>query len=164
MAGCGSRVLSGLADYQSSFGQSVAVCHGHTGDGRGIVVMHYLGMYAMRMSVPPEFNALWLGVSVAIAVIASGGALALCRILARMEGAPSPLIRLGAALTMAVAICGMHYTGMLAMTFPGMPCRLRITAFGATGWASRWQSSALPFWPWRCLLRSTTCRNVASES
>lgn len=85
----------------------------------GIVVMHYLGMYAMRMSVPPEFHALWLGVSVAIAVIASGGALALCRILARMEGAPSPLIRLGAALTMAVAICGMHYTGMLAMTFPG---------------------------------------------
>ncbi|MBC7182275.1 MAG: diguanylate cyclase, partial [Marinobacter sp.] len=84
----------------------------------GIVVMHYLGMYAMRMSAPPEFNAALLTLSVAIAIIASGSALALCRKLQVMEGASALTIQFVAALAMAAAICGMHYTGMLAMTFP----------------------------------------------
>lgn len=84
----------------------------------GIVVMHYLGMYAMRMSAPPEFDAVVLMLSVAIAIIASGSALALCRKLQMMEGSGALLIQFVAALAMAAAICGMHYTGMLAMTFP----------------------------------------------
>lgn len=84
----------------------------------GIVVMHYLGMYAMRMSAPPEFNTVLLLLSVAIAIIASGSALALCRKLQAMEGSSALLVQFVAALAMAAAICGMHYTGMLAMTFP----------------------------------------------
>lgn len=84
----------------------------------GIVVMHYLGMYAMRMSAPPEFNVGLLALSIAIAVIASGTALALCRKLQGTEGSSALVVQFVAALVMAAAICGMHYTGMLAMTFP----------------------------------------------
>ncbi len=84
----------------------------------GIVVMHYLGMYAMRMSAPPAFNTGLLLLSIAIAVIASGSALALCRKLQGIEGSSAVAVQLVAALVMAAAICGMHYTGMMAMTFP----------------------------------------------
>ncbi len=84
----------------------------------GIVVMHYLGMYAMRMSAPPEFNTGFLVLSIAIAVIASGSALALCRKLQGTEGSSALAVQFVAALVMAAAICGMHYTGMMAMTFP----------------------------------------------
>jgi diguanylate cyclase (GGDEF)-like protein len=84
----------------------------------GIVVMHYLGMYAMRMSAPPTFNIGFLIVSIVIAIVASGAALALCRRLQNMDGSGSMAIQFVAALVMAAAICGMHYTGMMAMTFP----------------------------------------------
>ena len=84
----------------------------------GIVIMHYLGMYALRMSAPPVFDVTYLLLSAAIAVLASAGALALCRRLQNAEGSGAMAIQFGAALVMATAICGMHYTGMLAMTFP----------------------------------------------
>lgn len=84
----------------------------------GIVVMHYLGMYAMRMSAPPTFNTVFLLISIAIAVVASGAALALCRKLQGMDGSGTLAVQFVAALVMAAAICGMHYTGMMAMTFP----------------------------------------------
>lgn len=83
-----------------------------------IVVMHYLGMYALRMSAPPTFNSGFLVLSLAIAVGASAGALALCRIVQTSAGARALGLQLVAALVMATAICGMHYTGMMAMTFP----------------------------------------------
>lgn len=84
----------------------------------GIVVMHYLGMYALRMSADPTFVISVLVLSVAIAVAASGAALAICRKLRGLDGAPALLLQFVAALVMATAICGMHYTGMMAMQFP----------------------------------------------
>jgi len=84
----------------------------------GIVVMHYLGMYAMRMSAPPVFDGVWLVVSIAIAVAASAAALGVSRKIRSLPGSRVTVARFGAALVMAAAICGMHYTGMLAMTFP----------------------------------------------
>ena len=86
--------------------------------GAGIVVMHYLGMYAMNMSLPPVFNSTWLAVSVVIALAASGAALAICRRVQREEGGKAIALQLIAALVMAAAICGMHYSGMLGMTYP----------------------------------------------
>ncbi|WP_375191567.1 MHYT domain-containing protein [Marinobacter sp.] len=83
-----------------------------------IVVMHYLGMYALRMSAPPEFHTGFLVLSMAIALGASAAALALCRILQKTEGQKALVLQFVAAIVMAVAICGMHYTGMMAMTFP----------------------------------------------
>lgn len=84
----------------------------------GIVVMHYLGMYALRMSAEPMFNLSLLGLSVAIAVSASGAALAICRKLQEVDKEGSLILPFVAALVMAAAICGMHYTGMMAMQFP----------------------------------------------
>ncbi|QSP95698.1 diguanylate cyclase [Marinobacter salinisoli] len=84
----------------------------------GIVVMHYLGMYAMRMSAAPVLHPGFLVLSVVIAVLASGAALAICRYLRNQQGARAVFLQLGAALVMAAAICGMHYTGMLAMVYP----------------------------------------------
>jgi NO-binding membrane sensor protein with MHYT domain len=86
--------------------------------GAGIVTMHYAGMYAMNMSMAPEFDSVWLTVSVAIALGASGAALAICRKVNRESGARAIMLQLGSALVMAAAICGMHYTGMLGMTYP----------------------------------------------
>lgn len=84
----------------------------------GIVIMHYLGMYAMKMSMPPVFDGFWLAVSVVIAVAASAAALGVSRKIRHLQGGRVSAARFGAALVMAAAICGMHYTGMLAMTFP----------------------------------------------
>lgn len=84
----------------------------------GIVIMHYLGIYAMRMSAPPVIDGLWLAVSILIAVAASAAALAVSRKIRNLHGGRVSAARFGAALIMAAAICGMHYSGMLAMTFP----------------------------------------------
>ncbi|MBW0148246.1 MHYT domain-containing protein [Marinobacter arenosus] len=84
----------------------------------GVVVMHYLGMYAMRMSADPVVDTGFLVLSVIIAVVASGAALAMCRKLQGLEGGRALMIQFVAALVMAAAICGMHYTGMIALQFP----------------------------------------------
>lgn len=86
--------------------------------GASIVVMHYLGMYALQMSAPPVFHTGFLAVSVAIALGASAGALAICRVVQKAEGQQALFLQFVAALVMATAICGMHYSGMMAMTFP----------------------------------------------
>lgn len=86
--------------------------------GSGIVAMHYVGMYAMKMSMAPIFNPLWLTVSVVIALAASGAALGICRRVSQESGGRALVLQLVSALVMATAICGMHYTGMLGMTYP----------------------------------------------
>ncbi len=86
--------------------------------GAGIVAMHYIGMYAMHMSAAPIFDVFYLSVSVVIAIAASGAALAICRWVQQRQGGLAVAIQFLAAVTMAVAICGMHYTGMLGMTYP----------------------------------------------
>lgn len=87
--------------------------------GFGIVVMHYLGMYAMNMSLAPTFNLPFLITSIVIALAASAAALAICRRVGQEEeGLKAMALQLVSALVMAAAICGMHYTGMLAMMYP----------------------------------------------
>lgn len=88
--------------------------------GLGVVAMHYLGMAAMRMNATMRYDPLWLGVSVAIAIVAATAALWFA---ARDQ---KPGMRLGAAGLMGLAIAGMHYAGMHAAVFvmdhgPAMP-------------------------------------------
>ncbi|MDI9243663.1 MHYT domain-containing protein [Marinobacter sp. CHS3-4] len=85
--------------------------------GAGIVAMHYLGMYAMNMSLPPVFDVVWLSISVLIALGASGAALAICRWVRQEQGSKAVVLQFVSALVMAAAICGMHYTGMLGMFY-----------------------------------------------
>jgi PAS domain S-box-containing protein len=79
--------------------------------GLGIVAMHYTGMAAMRMPIELSYDAVWVAISVFIAIGASIAALWLA-----FEQA-SPVWKAGAAIAMGLAISGMHYAGMRAASF-----------------------------------------------
>jgi len=91
--------------------------HGSLLIGAGIAAMHYSGMAAMRIQPGIVYDPVWLIVSVAIAVMASGAALWLAfRLRANLQHVR--IWRGAAALVMGLAITGMHYTGMAAASFP----------------------------------------------
>ncbi|MFG1807696.1 MHYT domain-containing protein [Streptomyces sp. NPDC049040] len=78
--------------------------------GAGIAAMHYLGMAALRMAGRRVFEGGTVALSVVIAVVAATAALwATLRLTSRIA-------RFAASLVMALAISGMHYTGMMSMT------------------------------------------------
>jgi diguanylate cyclase (GGDEF)-like protein len=85
--------------------------------GTGIASMHYTGMAAMRMTPGIRYIPSLFILSVIIAIVASGAALAIAFHL-RRQGSGVRLYRSGAAVVMGVAIVGMHYTGMAAAQFP----------------------------------------------
>jgi NO-binding membrane sensor protein with MHYT domain len=78
--------------------------------GLGVAGMHYLGMGAMVMNGAMTYNNNIVIVSLVIAVVAATVALWLA---VNLKGT---LMMFGSAIVMAVAVCGMHYTGMYAMT------------------------------------------------
>ncbi len=78
--------------------------------GLGVASMHYMGMAAMVMPGEMYYNNVLVGLSILIAVVAATVALWLA---VNLNGS---LQMLGAALVMATAVCGMHYTGMAAMS------------------------------------------------
>ena len=92
--------------------------------GAGICLMHYTGMFAMRMQPAIQWQAGWFLTSVAIAVGASFAALL---IFCWMRDRPVESRfhwQMVAAVVMGVAIAGMHYSGMEAARFPvGSICR-----------------------------------------
>ena len=85
--------------------------------GSGIVAMHYTGMAALEVTPGIIWDKTWVAISVAIALAASLAALWLTFRL-RHEAAQVALMRMGAAITMGIAIAGMHYAGMKAAQFP----------------------------------------------
>ncbi|MGG5839813.1 MHYT domain-containing protein, partial [Huaxiibacter chinensis] len=85
--------------------------------GTGIVAMHYTGMAALEVTPGIVWDKTWVAISVAIALAASLAALWLTFRL-RYESAQVAIMRLGAAVTMGIAIAGMHYAGMKAAQFP----------------------------------------------
>jgi diguanylate cyclase (GGDEF)-like protein/PAS domain S-box-containing protein len=86
--------------------------------GAGISAMHYTGMAALRMQPPIQYDPMLVGLSVAIAVVASLAALKIILVLDLYRAsARVTLLKLGSAAVMAVAIAGMHYTGMAAAKF-----------------------------------------------
>ena len=79
--------------------------------GMGVVVMHYLGMWGMKIPGFIEWDAGVIALSAVIAVLAATAALWLAF---NTDGVG---LRGLAALVMAVAVCAMHYTGMHAAGF-----------------------------------------------
>jgi len=77
--------------------------------GLGVALMHYTGMAAMIMKARISYDDTLFYASLAIAVVAATVALWLAF---NLRG---NLQRFGSALVMGVAVCGMHYTGMLAV-------------------------------------------------
>ncbi|UTF60027.1 MHYT domain-containing protein [Gilvimarinus sp. DA14] len=86
--------------------------------GAGISAMHYGGMYAMQMTPAIQYDQLIVAISVLIAVVASGAALVICRQVRVVPAKYALATKTAAALVMGAAICGMHYTGMAAASYP----------------------------------------------
>ncbi|CUJ01598.1 MHYT domain (predicted integral membrane sensor domain) [Achromobacter xylosoxidans] len=78
--------------------------------GLGVAAMHYVGISAMRMPAVFMWNLPMVVLSVLIAVIAASAALWLA------FNTQNEFQRAAAAILMAVAVCGMHYTGVAAGT------------------------------------------------
>ena len=76
--------------------------------GSGVAVMHYTGMAAMTMQAATTYDPILFGISILIAIVAATAALWLSFNLDKLWH------RLVAACVMAIAIAGMHYTGMAA--------------------------------------------------
>ncbi len=85
-----------------------------TATGLGVAGMHYLGMSAMIMDAAVSYDTTLVVISIVIAVVAATAALWLAF---NMRGT---MQRLGSALIMGVAVCGMHYTGMFAVKMDAM--------------------------------------------
>ncbi|MGH8882702.1 MAG: MHYT domain-containing protein, partial [Stackebrandtia sp.] len=78
--------------------------------GLGVVAMHYTGMFAVNLSGTLRYDMTWVIASVAIAIIAATVALFFTT---WVRGKGSLIL---ASVIMAVAVCGMHYTGMGAIS------------------------------------------------
>jgi NO-binding membrane sensor protein with MHYT domain len=89
---------------------------GATAMGVGVANMHYLGMIAMGVCPAIHYSPWLVGLSIAIAILASGGALVLAFNLGR-QSTRRRLREACAAVVMGVAVCGMHYCGMAAAHF-----------------------------------------------
>ena len=85
--------------------------------GAGISGMHYIGMAAMDMAPGIVWDPLIVALSVLIAVLASATALQIFKLLRQVKPSQRLAYQLAASCVMAVAICGMHYTGMAAARF-----------------------------------------------
>ncbi len=91
--------------------------------GIAISAMHYLGMAALQMSPPIQYDSGIFALSVLIAILASWGALLLMYHGHRIE-LPAQLRFALSALIMGIAISGMHYTAMQGLHLaPESLCR-----------------------------------------
>ncbi|ATL26916.1 MHYT domain-containing protein [Streptomyces formicae] len=97
-----------IVGYRGATG--TALFTGGTITGLGVASMHYLGMAGMRLRGTLEYNTLVVTASVVIAVVAATAALWAA---AQVRGF---LWSLGASLVMGLAVSGMHYTGMAALS------------------------------------------------
>lgn len=103
----------------------------------GVVSMHYIGMAALKLDGSIVWDRRLVGLSVVIAVVASGTALWLAfRLRDKRKGVF--IDRIIAAFVMAAAICAMHYTGMSAAQFQEMAHTLPggIGELGLSIWVS----------------------------
>jgi NO-binding membrane sensor protein with MHYT domain len=97
-----------IVGYRGATG--TALFTGGTITGLGVASMHYLGMAGLRLNGKLTYNTLTVAASVVIAVVAATAALWAA---GQVHGF---LWSLGASLVMGLAVTGMHYTGMAALT------------------------------------------------
>ncbi|HKN96888.1 MAG TPA: MHYT domain-containing protein [Pseudonocardiaceae bacterium] len=78
--------------------------------GVGVAGMHYVGIAALQVQGAKQFNLAIVGLSVIVGVVAATAALWAT---ATVRG---PRAIVAAALVMGLAVTGMHYTGMAALS------------------------------------------------
>lgn len=93
------------------------LCGGALLMGFGVAGVHYTGMAAMDMSPGIRYVPAVFCLSILIAIVASGTALWITLTL-RRHASMAWIFRMAAAIVMATAIVGLHYTGMAAAQFP----------------------------------------------
>ena len=76
--------------------------------GLGVAAMHYTGMAALVLPAAVHYHAGLVALSIAIAIAAATAALWLA------FSVNSLPLKLGSAVLMGTAVCGMHFTGMAA--------------------------------------------------
>jgi NO-binding membrane sensor protein with MHYT domain len=94
--------------------------------GIGVAGMHYVGMAAMRVQGEVHYNAGIVALSVVIAVVAATAALWAT---VTVRGARAVV---AAALVMGLAVTGMHYTGIAAMSVTMDPTKAVPPGMSAT--------------------------------
>ncbi|MEU9229460.1 MHYT domain-containing protein [Streptomyces massasporeus] len=97
-----------IVGHRGTGGVTLAVAGAIT--GLGVAGMHYLGMAAMRLNGEVGYDPVGVMLSVLIAI---GAATAALWSAVTIRGF---LTSLGASLVMGVAVSGMHYTGMAAVS------------------------------------------------
>ncbi|MEU5910054.1 MHYT domain-containing protein [Micromonospora sp. NPDC047527] len=78
--------------------------------GAGVAAMHYMGMAAMHLNGSLRYDAIRVVLSVVIAIVAATVALWLAMTVRR------GLVIFASALVMGIAVNGMHFTGMSALS------------------------------------------------
>lgn len=96
---------------------TAAYISGSIAMGGAIAGMHYIGIASMRMAARWRWDYSLVGVSIAIAIVASFAALQLSFRLRNNLSRRGLWYRAAAGMLMGLAIAGMHYTAMMAMTF-----------------------------------------------
>ncbi|MEV6345147.1 MHYT domain-containing protein [Actinoplanes sp. NPDC051851] len=105
--------------------QQVRILVGGVIAGLGVAAMHYTGMAAMRLHGEIHYAGSRVALSVVIAVVAATVALWLALVVR------TRLVIFGSALVMGIAVNGMHFTGMSAMSVTG-----ESTSFGSVSGAT----------------------------
>jgi NO-binding membrane sensor protein with MHYT domain len=90
--------------------QTARIVFGGLFAGLGVAAMHFTGMYAMHLDGTIDYEASRVIAAIIIAVVAATVALWLAMTVQR------PLAILASALVMGVAVNGMHFMGMSAMS------------------------------------------------
>jgi len=111
--------VSGTALYFAAQARlnAVRLAVGSIAMGAGICTMHYAGMASLEVAPGLDWDWTLVSASVLIAVVASAASLIIFFKLRVYTGRPAKYMQIAAALVMAAAICGMHYTGMAAANF-----------------------------------------------
>ncbi|MFF5173599.1 MHYT domain-containing protein [Micromonospora sp. NPDC000089] len=94
--------------------------------GAGVAAMHYTGMAAMRLDGDLRYDRTRVALSVVIALVAATAALWLAMTVRR-----APAIA-ASALVMGVAVNGMHFTGMTALSVHLHPREGELTGAGVS--------------------------------
>ena len=99
----------------------------------GICGMHYIGMAALDMAPPIVWHAPTVLLSLLIGLGASAAALFIFKYLGNAHSNHRIAFQFLASVVMGIAICGMHYTGMAAASFPADSVCLSAGQLGGTG-------------------------------
>ncbi|MEV6206547.1 MHYT domain-containing protein [Kitasatospora sp. NPDC051914] len=124
-----------------------ALLVGGVATGLGVAAMHYMGMAAVRLPGRLSYDPVLVGASVAIAVLAATAALWAAL---NIKGTAAVM---AASPVMGVAVCAMHFTGMLAVSVhltdtdrtPSGPVALQFVFPLAVGFGTYVFISALAF-------------------